>query len=665
MLQAVAFSIGGACFQPSTATGESVGGFRDISASSGLNHVQRQEVGDTSPKLISGGGAVGDFFGNGRNDLFLTRHDNTDLFYMNRGDGTFENRTQEVFGGNPPGLHTNGALLADLTNNGYLDLYVTTNGGGRHYLYINDGGGMLSEEGIERGAVLDARRSILYGMSVTAGDYTGNGYLDLFVSDWSAGESRNRLLRNRGSEAPGYFEDVTEAAGLGGPHSRWGFGARFADMNRNGRLDLIPYNDFAGDFYHGRNQFFWNSGNGTFRNAVDETGTTVGTHEMGITVADLNNNGWLDIFLTDIARNILYRNDIHLGRRGFYFTELGSTAGVNVKPAWGWGTSSIDHDNNGLRDLVSVNGWMAQEEAHFFRNNGEPELSFTRLTDRVGLHGKRLGRGVIVADFTGNGWQDILIINHAARPELFENLGGDNDWLRINLRGTVSNRQGIGAWITVTPDLAAPEVQYVHEVNLEANFLSHSETTAHFGLGKMAAGTVDHVHIRWPSGVEQDFFDVEINQVHAFVEEVPATSPERERFDAAAAAAGLSGPAAEPKAVPFGDGARNLIKYAFNLDLSGPDRRLLTPGGDETAGLPAVYRKEDEEGAFLVIEFLRRRDSDLVYTPYWSVDLHNWQPIAALPVVTGIDSDWERAVVSLPLHPTDSRCFGKVRVTLP
>ncbi len=632
------------------------GGFRDITEQAGLTHVQR-EVPSTDNRAghTTAGGAVGDFFGNGRNDLFVTRHDNTDIFYMNMGDGTFEDRTTGVFGFDPINAPTNGALLADLTNNGHLDLYVTTVGIDRHYLFINDGQGRLTEQAQERGAT-GVNGGFLAGTSVTAGDFTGNGYLDLYVSNWSLIEGANRLLRNRGAEAPGYFEDVTASAGIGGTGNRFGFGGRFVDINRNGLLDLIPYNDFK------NHQFYFNRGDGTFREASAETGTTLGTFEMGISVADFNNNGWMDIFLTDIEQNTLYINEMHRKVPGLFFSDRTDAAGVRTN-YWGWGVATIDYNNNGWRDLVIVNGYLGEESRQFFRNDGSPEVSFTSMAEEVGLDGAARGRGVIAADFTGNGWQDVLILNHAARPILYENLGGDSNWLRINLVGTVSNRRGIGAWITVTPDLNDPQFQYVHEVNLEANFLSHNETTAHFGLGRLGRATVDHVHIRWPSGIEQEFVNVERDRVHTFVERF--RSLERDRYDAAVSAAGLTDTKAEPEAAPFGDGVKNLLKYAFNMDFQQADRRVLTMGGDEAAGLPAIVRKGEPPAPVLRIEFIRRRNSDLIYTPFSSTDLVEWKPATTEIGVIGIDTEWERAIVEIPLDPFAPRTFGMVTVTLP
>ncbi len=321
----------------------------------------------------------------------------------------------------------------------------------------------------------------------------------------------NRLYRNRGPEEPAYFDDVTEEAGIDTPKSRWGFSARFADMNRNGLMDLLVVNDFR------NSEYFENHGDGTFSEIASRTGTSTGASEMGSTVADYNNNGWLDWFVTAIhstTGNRLYRNEMHRGWEGVYYTDQ-TDAGVR-DGYWGWGTSFIDYDNNGLRDLVMVNGYFLDayndRPMTFWRNDGPATgFSFTEIGPEVGLTDRGQGRGLIVADFFNNGQLDILVINHGAPPVLYRNEGGPNSWLRIETVGEQSNRMGIGAFITVQPDLDDDHI-LVHDVNLGANFLSHNETIAHFGLG-LRDEPIDYVRIEWPSGIQQEFYDVEPNQL--------------------------------------------------------------------------------------------------------------------------------------------------------
>ncbi len=497
--------------------------FVNATKQAGLRHTHMA----VSPPVIlppeTGGAAVGDVTGNGHPDLYFTILDGPDILYANQGDGTFLDVSEQVMGSDRPGHGSNGALLADLNNNGHLDLFV--NGGLRtsHYLLINTGQGTLVDRTAEYNIGPSGDAGHL-GQGATAGDYTGNGYLDLYVPDWSSRRPRdpprNRLLRNDG----GHFTDVTELAGLDGMENQHGFAGRFADLNRNGRLDLVVANDF------GTSALYWNQGDGTFIEAADDAGYGTGTNDMGLAVADYNNNGWLDIFTTSIgnqgqdplpaAGNRLYRNEMGHDLPGLYLTDRTDDAGVRWGN-WGWGASFIDYNNNGLRDLVMVNGYPVPSyrdtPMRFWENQGDG--TFIEKSAELGLTDDGDGRGVIVADFNNDGWLDILVIRHNDTPVLYQNRGGDNHWLRIDTVGTLSNRQGIGAWITVVPDLDDADLFYVHEVNLGSNYAGHNETTAHFGLGQLD-GAVDYVHIRWPSGVEQELFNVSPNQVLT-VTEIP------------------------------------------------------------------------------------------------------------------------------------------------
>ncbi|MEX2671458.1 MAG: CRTAC1 family protein [Phycisphaeraceae bacterium] len=514
------------CMMSGTAAAEDIA-FTDVTKEAGLTHVQRRQQDRMEVYFLTGGAAVGDFFGNGRADLFVTRQDDTDIMYKNMGDGTFVDVSEEVFGPDRINAHTNGALLADLNNNGHLDLVVSVSGGHRHLLFINDGNGKLIEQGEERGtahAFPEDEWLTHFGMGVTAGDYNNDGYLDVFINEWDRrretpnyrlNRPMNRLYRNRGAEAPAYFDDVTKQAGLDTPKNEHGFTARFADLDMNGLMDLLVINDY------GKSQYLRNQGDGTFVDVTNKMGTGTGHNEMGSTVADYNNDGWLDWFTTSIYGgagngngNRLYRNEMRWGIEGIYFsdqTDLGVREG-----AWGWAPAFIDANNNGVRDLVMVNGFrdspFEERQMRFWRNRGESDgYKFEEISSEAGLTDRGQGRGLLVADFDNDGYQDILVINNAAEPVLYRNNGGTNKWLRIKTVGEVSNRMGIGAFITVIPR-RSESFSMVHDVNLGGNFLAHNETTAHFGLGDLE-GTVDHIHIRWPSGLEQELTNVQPNQV--------------------------------------------------------------------------------------------------------------------------------------------------------
>lgn len=501
--------------------------YEDVTTQAGLTHIQqpnrdwdeqwKNSSYHPSVDLQTGGVAVADFFGNGFQDVYFTRDGEADILYQNMGDGTFVDRTADVFIDGMPKLRTNGAVFADLDNDGHVDLFVTTAHGPRHYLYMNDGKGHLIEQAQERGAAVVKSTLEEYhnGSSVTVGDYDGDHYLDVYISSWHLREegqpAYNRLLRNLGKDKPGYFEDVTVAAGLDTPSNQYGYSGRFADMDKDGDMDLLVTND------HRNSQYYQNNGDGTFSEVSVKMGTGTGLFEMGSTVADYNNDGWLDWFVTSIhdeLGNRLYRNEMGRNIEDVYFTEQ-SSAGVN-QGYWGWGTSFIDWNNDGYRDLVMVNGfWFPRYQdtpMKFWRNEGKAgKYRFADIGESIGLTDNGQGRGLSVADFDNDGQLDILIVNWVDTPRLYRNTGGENSWLRIEVIGEKSNRMGVGAFITVIPDIEQPDVIMVHDVNLGSNFLSHNEIIAHFGLGARR-DTIDVVRIDWPSGVHQEFKDIKVNQ---------------------------------------------------------------------------------------------------------------------------------------------------------
>ncbi len=498
--------------------------YRDVTATAGINHLQNPGTSTNSGFRRTGGAAAADFDNDGWVDLYVTRRGNLrDLLYRNRGDGTFEDVAQAA--GFPILSTTNGPAWGDIDNDGDKDLYVTTSGGYQFYMYVNDGNGHFTEQAVERGA--DIGGAFRYGQSVTFGDYDGDGYLDIHTNDWGndTSVSTSRLLHNLGAANPGYFEDVTAAAGLNvyrDPYFLPGGGtdtnayrhtSTFTDIDRDGHLDLA----IAGDFK--TSQLFWNNGDGTFTDGTLDAGLGSDEDGMGSTIGDFDGDGRLDWFISalvdnppsieDHSGNRLYRNN---GDRTFADqTDLG---GVRDS-GWSWGTTFLDHDNDRDLDLFVTNGWGLADQSHLYQNDNGV---FTDVSNAAGVTDTKLGRGLLSLDYDNDGDLDVFIVNHGAQPILYRNDGGnENDWLKIKLEGTASNRDGIGAFITVTPDLDFPDKIMVREINAGSNFLSQNELTAHFGLGP-DAGTIDLVTVAWPSGAVQELSNVLANQVLNLVE---------------------------------------------------------------------------------------------------------------------------------------------------
>jgi hypothetical protein len=530
--------------------------FTDATAAAGIVYPLPETLPDLGddPVSVTGGAAAGDFDNDGWPDLFMTRYWDSPLLYRNNHDGTFADVTATAFSGGVPGPKSNGASWGDVDNDGDLDLYVPhvfSSGGNR--LYINDGAGHFAEETNTRGTQYGGEN--VASMSASFGDYDNDGYLDMYVSEWRglSGYTSNppqaRLLRNRGAAQPGYFDDVTDASGAAmGPLSGQvvyqsnSFTPRFVDFDRDGHSDIFVNSDF------GSSRLFWNNGDGTFTDGTAAIDSNLGLSDMGLAIGDVDGNGLLDFFTTDICHpsdctttsgNRLFRN---FGSR--QFLESSNFSGVR-QAGWGWGTQMFDYDNDKDLDIVATNGYYSgptvppgfeDDVVRLFSNNGQGGVltTFTDVAASVGMTDTSQGRGLLTFDYDRDGDLDVLIVNNFQAPVLYRNDGGnEKDWLRIKAIGTTSNADGVGAFVTVTPDLSQPNRKLVHEISGSSSFLSQTEPIAHFGLGA-GAGLIDLIRIEWPaSGIVQELRDVAPNQLLSVVERHPADFNGDGQIDAA------------------------------------------------------------------------------------------------------------------------------------
>lgn len=477
------------------------------------------------PERMTAGAAVADYDGDGLVDLAVSRAVGRVLLYRNLGDGTFDEVGLDA--GIPEYVWgTSGLAFADLDNDDDQDLYVVTLGDTRYYLYINDGTGHFTEEAIARNASLQSTYQHA-GMSVAVGDYDLDGWTDLYVGEWRtiAGlgdiPSHSRLLRNLGAAAPGHFEDVTDAAGvniddvwmettpLAGMYS---FSPSFGDLDGDGWPELGLVSDFD------CSRLFWNQGDGTFVDGTTASGVGLDKNGMGSTFGDYDRDGDLDWFVTAISQpngsteNRLYRND---GDR--HFTEIAEAMGVGWG-GWGWGTTFFDPDNDGDLELMMTNGYYytahLEEHAFLWINNGAGAFD-SEVSEAAGLGEIAQGRGLAVLDHDHDGDLDVYVARNFDQPALYENLtGNQHDWLRVRARGTTSNRDGLGARVTVRVTEDGPT--QLHEIGASiAHYMGQPDKVAHFGLGwggHPDAGPVAEVRVVWPaSGQEQVFTQVERN----------------------------------------------------------------------------------------------------------------------------------------------------------
>jgi hypothetical protein len=505
--------------------------FTNVTSATGINHNAYIPVClSCAPTFLqeqSGGAAAGDFDGDGWPDLYVTRYFDADVLYRNNRDGTFSDVTLSAFPAGIDNHQTNGAAWGDVDNDGDLDLAVTTMVESRHLLYINDGAGHFTEDGAARGLQITGGLPTTAGTSVSMGDYDRDGYLDMYVGEWrgfgtKSSPSQARLFRNLGVQSPGSFVDVTATAGVAmdltsGAQKGYAlsFTPRFTDLDRDGKTDLAVTSDSR------TSRLFWNDGQGAFVSGAS-AGINTGTNDMGFTTADFNGDGLLDWFVTSIGTGSGVApsgNRLFLNNGDRTFTDITQTAGVR-EGGWGWGAEAFDYDNDGDLDIVHTNGMGVApvDQTVLFKNIGTHTApQFTEAATATGITDSGFGRGLLTFDYDQDGDLDLFIVNFNGPPILYRNDGGNaKSWLEIRTVGTQSNREGIGAYITVTPDLSHPELAYTTEISASSTYLSQSQQLAHFGLGD--ATHLDQIEVVWPSGYRQFFTDLNANQRLTVVE---------------------------------------------------------------------------------------------------------------------------------------------------
>ncbi len=467
------------------------------------------------PERMTGGVAVADYDGDGWPDIYVTRLDGPGILYRNMHNGTFADVTKAA-GLDVLDEASDGAVWADVDNDGRPDLYVTTFASHRYWFFHNDGNGHFTEQAAARGLALDDG-TVHLGYSVNAGDFNGDGYLDFEVSEWRPTEvarnmqpSHTRLLMNLGRRDPGHFVDVTNRAGVAletPTFATVSFASAFADLDDDGRPDLVMANDFS------TSRLFWNDGNGHFTNGTRDAGVGTDENGMGLTIGDYNGDGRPDVFVSAIydhhqcpvgqcahgtSGNRLYRN---LGGR--HFVDATSAAGVR-EGGWGWGAAFVDVANEGRLDLVQASGvdfpWEPTAAQYgtggmfLWRNRGDGTFAPSSAV-ASGLTTPGVSKGLAVLDYDRDGRMDVLVARDGGAPVLYRNVTPHSGhWLDVQLVGTRSNRDALGAVVDVRAGDRWQRIEY----GSVSHFLGQSENQAHFGLGD--APFADEVRIRWPSG---------------------------------------------------------------------------------------------------------------------------------------------------------------------
>lgn len=503
------------------------------------------------PEDMGSGLAWGDCDGDGFDDLYVvnfvapigwsaedraTRPGNA--LYRNRTDGSFE-EIGEVAGVDLTAFGM-GASWGDYDGDGDVDLYVTNYGA--NVLFRNQGNcsfvDVTEEAGVGGGHHFSA--------GAVWADYDGDDDLDLYVTNYvvfdeamqargdpmmqygnivpftlnpaSYQPAANWLFRNDGD---GRFTEVAESAGVANAAGR-SLSAAWFDADADGDVDLYVANDISD------NAFFLNRGDGSFEDISTASLTADYRGAMGLAIADYDRDADLDFFVTHwIAQeNALYENHMTPDTEGErpLFTDVADLVGLGATglDRVGWGTSFIDFDNDGWKDLFVANGHTLEDAAdptrllpqrmQLFWNRGEE--GFFELSEVAGPPFGRLlvARGAAAADYDRDGDVDIAVLEHGGGVLLLVNSGApDNHWVEIDLQQDGGNRRGIGALIRVDTG----EQSQLVTVGGSSSYLSQDSRTAHFGLGE--ATSVDRVVVRWPDGTEEAFAGLAADARHTLL----------------------------------------------------------------------------------------------------------------------------------------------------
>jgi enediyne biosynthesis protein E4 len=479
------------------------GTFRDVAAEVGVADVNQGSTG------VSMGAVWGDYDNDGYEDLFLYKWGRPELFHNDQGH-KFARVTEHA--GLPTWINANTAIWLDYDRDGRLDLFI---------------GGYYAED-------VNLWKLKTTRMMPESFEYAQNG-------------GRKYLLRNRGD---GTFEDVTEKLGI--TSRRWALAATAADLRGTGYPDLFIANDY------GVSELYFNDGGVRFREVGKQAGVGFAPKSgMNAAVGDIFNQGQFAIYVTNISEKgiLLQGNNLWVPEAGtmgenLRYENLARELGVELG-GWSFGAQFGDLNNDGYLDLYLTNGFISADrdrsywydfskvtggnstiisdaknwppiegrshsgyqQKHVWINDGAGQ--FFDVAQVVGVTDTYDGRAVALADFWNRGVLDVVVVNQKGPLLLYKNtVTPDNRWIAFELEGSVSNRSAIGTQVR----LFWNGQEQVQEVSGGSGFGAQNQRRLHFGLGKEAH--VEKVVIRWPSGKVQTLTAPQIGHIHRLKEPV-------------------------------------------------------------------------------------------------------------------------------------------------
>ncbi|MFC5534395.1 VCBS repeat-containing protein [Rhodocytophaga aerolata] len=532
-----------------------------------------------------GGTAIGDINGDGLQDIYFTANMQPNKLYLNKGNLQFEDITAKAGVAGREGPWSTGVTMADVNGDGLLDIYVCYSGKlpvekRTNQLFINQGVGADSIPVFAEKAQEYGLASTSFSTQAVFFDFDRDQDLDMLLLNHSPeplpvldevstaemlkkvdAQNGTRLFKNTNNQ----FTDITEKAGIHSSALSYGLGAGIADLNADGWLDIYIGNDYNVPDY-----LYINNGDGTFTDKLKNILGQSSHFSMGNDIADINNDGLLDIFTLDMLpednrrQKLLFapdnyeKFDLNL-RSGFHyqymrnmlqvnngngtFSEIGQLSGIS-NTDWSWAALFADYDNDGWKDLYVSNGYLrdftnmdfmkymgdfikqksgnmvrndvlqlihqmpaSNVSNYIFRNNGD--LTFANKQESWGMNLAANSSGAAYADLDNDGDLDMVVNNINRTAFVYQNETNSqltHQYLQIKLQGEGKNTDGIGAKVNV---FSKGNLQYAEQMP-SRGYQSSVSPILHFGLGK--ASSIDSLQIVWQSGKRQTIKDIQANQ---------------------------------------------------------------------------------------------------------------------------------------------------------
>ncbi|MFT4665062.1 MAG: hypothetical protein ACI9XB_002015 [Gammaproteobacteria bacterium] len=532
----------------------------------------------TYRNFYNGGGvAIGDINNDGLSDVYLTSNMGQNQLYLNEGDFKFKNISESA-GVQGTKAWSTGVCMADVNADGWLDIYVCNSGdlegdNKQNELFINQKDGTFTEMAEEYGLADQG-----YSTHSAFFDYDKDGDLDMYLlnNSYRAIGSFNpkinirnkrdlvggdKLFRNDNNS----FTDVSEAAGIYGSEIGFGLGVTVGDIDQDGWDDIYISNDFFEKDY-----IYMNKQDGTFSEEMEEQMQSISVASMGADMADMNNDGFAEIFVTEMLPNAekriktkttfedwnkyqsnivngyyhqFTRNMLHLNNGDKTFSEIGRFAGVEASD-WSWGALLADFDNDSRRDIFIANGtnrdltdqdfikFLANAETmkkmtagnkvnykelidvipseripnRFFHNQGD--LKFVDKAAEYGLGEVSHSNGAAYGDLDNDGDLDLIVNNVNMPLFVYQNQGSGNHFLQFSFKYKDKNPFGIGAKVYI---YRGSEILYDQFMPTKG-FQSSMDYKVHFGLGNST--TIDSIKIIWPDQTERKLAEIAIDKYH-------------------------------------------------------------------------------------------------------------------------------------------------------